>query len=1421
MGKPDWSKNPYMKRRDEPDPRKQQTNLDKRPTNLPIPPDEAPPKGAFTGFRMSPTATPASQMLAPHHLRDTYRQSPHIRRAVDRIAATIGSLPWEVIPIPGKGKPNQKMIDQLFRTSNHGSETFRDILVKVATDTLVVTKGVMYVAPSLLGTPLALYSRDGASFKAVYEESGILLGYKQYASQITVFENVLAVKETPFTPAEVVFIDHAPKSYLESGEPLIEACTNDIAGALRMSSRFAFYAKRGQLPPGFIHLGKIGKDAYARAKQQMDPAQPAEQGIAVFDNVDEAEWHKFDDAIKAEYLENYKQAVTTIWVVFGLIDPAAAIQRPAESFDLDATGALAAKSELIAPIARSIQDRLTAILKDHINGEFRFSTLASLGLNDAVLAKNGGVLTPNEARSVIGLEGKEGGDELVTLNPKGLTPTGETNAGSDKKEAKEEDDTEEKEKEERAFFNETIDRLQQDILTKDSLRTDIDLEGYYKNLDTYTKERADLVNRLKVKLSNLHKEYAARVGIVSQEYKDIVELYKKEQTLPPLPGRKTRTPDGLFELHRQRLRREMIATEKELWTSISNEYATYSKKALNIGHAKMRTVFPQALRPTSEELVPFETKAVDSFFRKELKYLRSTFDVNASANMKRLFFRSLVDDVATIGRAIDDAITAFAGNMESFANGVSAFGEIGTMAAGQFLNQRGENIAFYWTSSDDQDSCIHCRAYSTQTFLGEDFSPEGPYPRPKMWLNEDYGLRCNHNCRCTLMPVEGEVRDNPIIGRSFVQRFLPTDPEATLSKVIAFTGIKLNDDAARFMGSVTAAGEARGKDIFDRFTTLRQWSYFANIDSIQVLPRAEITNLISRAHAEHVTSLLSYWVPKRGTAILIPAELSTADKVRTLVEEIGNSIATNRYDSFAGQFIGELSQIMKGIRTSVAPKLRGLLTSGELDEFLTLGTVPVTKRDLVQKVTGYSPDYFNHYTQYFRTDFADYILSQNTFMKRDYAQHFQEMLALTQFDTIPLDKYVGSINKAGVFKVSSALTGKEASTVFSTLIRNMPKRLRAEGGELLKKILAMPGFRRREYWFDADGNVMPTILIPKSRVESYYGLNANFFLQVKGVEQSPAFVEITDKILRALSTGDKTWREIINNVEVAAIAKHVGPGKTFATVAEAEKALGTAIGKAVTADFNDARIGTLGSSVIVADDVVSFAHEMGHGVWAFRLSDAQRLDFTNVFRLMVAAEKTRLETAYAAFGSRIGRTTDRDMFERGLKLLGDLSVKGEIPKEEWFFLQSKFDDMLFRNGFTKVPSARVYALSNVHEWFADMYSAYTVRPYAFRSIDPNFGSMYENFHRTHILGETLANFDSVLASKTGTLTKKVATATPATISVDDLPGAIRSAFDAFDGMDPTDRAIAITSLIERILDGEFGKVTDSVKKTLKKLMENL
>lgn len=400
--------------------------------DLNLPKDHVGPKGAFSGYRSSPTAQPATQLLSVQQLRDTYKQSPHIRVAVDTITQSIYVLPWEVLPIPGQGKVNEEAVDKILRTPNMSGHAFSDIVAKVVNDILVVNKGAIYVAPSLVTkSPAAIYARDGGSFKPVYDDAGILYGYKQYASQIGFFESSMAAYETPFSKDEIIFFDRAPVSYAETGEPLIEAIANAIAGLMRTDQRFAFYAKRGQFPPGFLHLGKIGEDAYERAKQQMTDRSNVESGLPVIDNVDEAQFHKLDDVLHATVLGHYQAAVTSIWVLFGLVDPAAAIQRPAESYDVDATAALASKSTLIPSIAQTIETRINEKFSTVFNGKFTYSRLMTLSLQNARLAKDGGFITPNEGRKVLGLDPKPGGDQLTALSPTGLTSLGKEEGGKE------------------------------------------------------------------------------------------------------------------------------------------------------------------------------------------------------------------------------------------------------------------------------------------------------------------------------------------------------------------------------------------------------------------------------------------------------------------------------------------------------------------------------------------------------------------------------------------------------------------------------------------------------------------------------------------------------------------------------------------------------------------------------------------------------------------------------------------------------------------------------------------------------------------------------------------------------------------------------------------------------------------------------
>lgn len=964
--------------------------------------------------------------------------------------------------------------------------------------------------------------------------------------------------------------------------------------------------------------------------------------------------------------------------------------------------------------------------------------------------------------------------------------------------------------------------LSSDILRAERLRAEETVNPFElpnqinEGLSAYSKERETLLKTFRASVSDLVKDLKAATTKASNEYQALVRLYQ-EGKIPLIPGRKIKSQDTLFAIYRKEIRDRYIALEKDFWKEVSEEYAKASQKAVSIGRIKTKAVYPPAMRPLAEDVEKIGGKAIDQYFNKEVLYLRQKYNSHASSNLRKMFTTKFVEDVVSLRTAFIEGIDIFARTADRFGNTVLAFSEIPTIVAAKMANKDADTVALMWVGPDDGESCENCRAYTNQTFLDEDLTPDGPFPRPQMWLNNEYGLRCGDFCRCQLVPVEESARDNKLVGRSFTSRFMPVDENFTLSRLQALTGIRFNDAAYRLFGKVAQAGVKEGREILESIPGLRQWGYFSNVDSIQVLPREEITNILKRIHRNKLVSDFGYPVPNRGRAILVPKEFSQLDQIRLLVREIGTAIVSNSYDKMSAIYYSELFNMMGQVRTAAAKKLEDVLSKDALKKFVATGVVSEANRDLVAKLLGRSPDFYTNVNTFFTDNFADLVLNPTTFIKKTYAKSFRELLAYTTWSAEPLQKYLRTRDNISSL-IKGNLSNKEANVIYRDIIANTPKKYVRENELLMKEILNIPAFRRREYWFDSKGNTLLRTILPSPRTgfrmkyPVVHNSNAFFYAgrlnsTLKGVERG-----ISDIV--GILRKDPKWDKIFNDVDYAVIKEFIDKN-IVANMDEALNALKqeTTIGKDIAEAVNAARNGAVGN-IIAADSVGSFAHEFGHLVWFEKLTPAERAEFFMVYKIDVAASKKRVETALAVLGDKLS-TTGVDKIKAGMRTLDEILdydfMSATKTPATWNPALLEMHGTLWKNGMSVSQLLRAHSLSDPQEWFADMFRHYTLHPHTLKRLNPHISEKYIELHHRILLGESLAG--NVFDTDIDEFSKVIFNTT----GVNDLVQSL----DKLQTLDIATQAERYGDMIERILKGEFGKITPEVRSALERLLKKL
>ncbi len=393
-------------------------------------------KGFFSGFRIDTGVQPLGRALTPEKLRETYRLSGPVKRAVDIVAHQVSQLSITLTPAPTEEADKEKMI-LLFQKQNAAEEAFRDVVYKTVVDLLVLNYGAMEIARAKAKGNAQVYSKDAATFRPKRDEKGHVEGYVQDPVQAGVGGSpASAGKAIPFDRDQLIFIDVLPKSHLQVGAPIIESIANEIAFIMNITDKFAHYSQTGTLPDGILELGKIGPDAYERSKASFEAK--TKSGLRVIDNVDKVDWHLIDRPVSEEANTLFDLINRSIFRAFGLVpvNDSPIGQSP------DYIGSQLRQSELVRPIARLLASHINTKLADVLGDiEFSFDLFPEHGPRELTMLVKGAVVTPNEARRSLGFEDIEGGDELIISSATGTTTAKEI--GSKKKDPDEEQSEEE------------------------------------------------------------------------------------------------------------------------------------------------------------------------------------------------------------------------------------------------------------------------------------------------------------------------------------------------------------------------------------------------------------------------------------------------------------------------------------------------------------------------------------------------------------------------------------------------------------------------------------------------------------------------------------------------------------------------------------------------------------------------------------------------------------------------------------------------------------------------------------------------------------------------------------------------------------------------------------------------------------------
>jgi len=360
-------------------------------------------------------------------LRAIYQQAAAVRTAVDAIIREITTMPWAIVP---KERDPRKVKNitwarcittlDFIENPNQNPETFQQLLSKFLTDLLVLDAGAIELVRAVLGRKLVeLFTRDGSTFMPKVDQYGVLLGYQQYISRSG---KDLRIN---FEPDELMYVTMYPQTYSVYGLPILDSIINEVAALLYAVDFIANSFQDQEIPPGILHLGNIGDDAYQRAKNEFKVQRgykKVETKMRVIDNVDIVEWIDFKRPNREQ------QTSQLIHMIEKIVYRSYGVQPTEVGLVEGITKATAEVSERLAQI--KLTQPIMTIISTHINKiiipslgyhdvKFRYIVRRNKDDRDEALAErdrvNSGLRTVNEVREADGWLPVDGGDRPFVL----------------------------------------------------------------------------------------------------------------------------------------------------------------------------------------------------------------------------------------------------------------------------------------------------------------------------------------------------------------------------------------------------------------------------------------------------------------------------------------------------------------------------------------------------------------------------------------------------------------------------------------------------------------------------------------------------------------------------------------------------------------------------------------------------------------------------------------------------------------------------------------------------------------------------------------------------------------------------------------------------------------------------------------------
>lgn len=360
-------------------------------------------------------------------LRAVYIQASAVRTAVDTIIREVTSIPWAVIPTETdptriKDVTWKRCLQTMafLENPNPNPETFQQLISKYLTDLLVLDGGAIELVYGVTGDKLLeLLARDAATFIPRVDRNGILQYYEQQVSRggtttITYFE-----------PRELLYTMMYPQSNSIYGLPILDSVINEVAALLYAMDYIANSFSDSEIPPGILHLGTIGDEAYKRAKAEFKTQRgikKSETKIRVIDNVDMVEWIQLKRPNREQQVTELLHLIEKIvYRNFGVLPTEVGLVEGVTRATAEVWERIS-QIKLIRPLMLTVTSNFNRVVIPGLgfnDVKFRYIVRRTVDNRDEALAEkdrvNTGLRTINETRDMDGYLPLLGGDRAFVL----------------------------------------------------------------------------------------------------------------------------------------------------------------------------------------------------------------------------------------------------------------------------------------------------------------------------------------------------------------------------------------------------------------------------------------------------------------------------------------------------------------------------------------------------------------------------------------------------------------------------------------------------------------------------------------------------------------------------------------------------------------------------------------------------------------------------------------------------------------------------------------------------------------------------------------------------------------------------------------------------------------------------------------------